>query len=371
MPTSSHQRLFSVFASLAALLGLVVGLAGCQSVTSGGSPDAIVAAQAPGAPNGPPGGIVPVEKCKVSLPPYRIEPPDIVFIDAIKIVPKAPYRVSPQDVLQIRAAGTPLDQPINGFFVVEPGGAVDLGPSYGKVSVAGLSLPEATEAVETQLRRTLSRPQVSLTLAQSAGEQLIAGEHLVAPDGRVNLGIYGNVYVSNMTVEEARDAIQTHLSRFLDNPRVAVDVGSYNSKVYYVITEGAGYGESISRFPVTGNETVLDALSQINGISQLASKSHIWIARPVPDGSGCDQILPVRWNEVTGDGAISSNYQVLPGDRIFLASDKLYALDNTFSIIISPFQRIIGVTTLGVQTIFGIQHPGAATASGNVLSSHY
>jgi protein involved in polysaccharide export with SLBB domain len=288
-----------------------------------------------------------------------------LFIDAIKIVPKAPYRISPQDTLQIRAAGTLADQPINGYFVVEPGGAVELGPAYGKVGVAGLSLDEATEAVENQLRRLLKQPQVSLTLAQSVGQQEIAGEHLVGSDGRVNLGIYGGVYVAGMTVNEARQAIESHLTKYLYDPRVAVDVGAYNSKVYYVITEGAGYGDSVSRFSITGNETVLDAMSQINGLSRLASKSHIWIARPVPEASGCDQILPIYWDKITRDGETATNYQVLPGDRIFISADKFYAFDTALGNIISPFQRVFGVATLGVQSVFQIQHPGVASGLSN------
>ena len=58
---------------------------------------------------------------------------------------------------------------------------------------------------------------------------------------------------------------------------------AYNSKVYYVITEGAGQGDLVARLPITGNETVLDAISQINGLSRLSSKN-IWIARPTPSG---------------------------------------------------------------------------------------
>ena len=58
-----------------------------------------------------------------------------------------------------------------------------------------------------------------------------------------------------------------------------MDVVAYNSKVYYIITQGAGLGDSVRRLPVTGNETVLDAISQIGGLSQVSSKN-IWIARP-------------------------------------------------------------------------------------------
>ena len=77
-----------------------------------------------------------------------------------------------------------------------------------------------------------------------------------------------------------------------------MDVVAYNSKVYYVITQGAGLGDNVRRFPVTGNEPVLDAISQINGLSQLSS-THIWIARPAPGNFNCEQIMPVDWVAIT------------------------------------------------------------------------
>ncbi len=345
--------------ALAATLLLACCMAGCQAFTTRARQEEI--------PIPPPihHDHAPIEKDKVALPTYRISAPDILLIDALKIVPKPPFKIASLDQLQINASGTLAQQPILGIYAVEPSGSIDLGPAYGRVSVAGLTLDEATEAVASQLSRVLRQPQVSLTLAQSGGQQQIAGEHLVASDGRINLGTYGNVYVAGMTVEEARDAIQAFLSKTLDNPRVAVDVGSYNSMVYYIITDGAGVGQSVSRFPVTGNETVLDALSNVNGLSQLASKHHVWIARPAPQELGCDQRLRVNWDDITKHANTSTNYQVLPGDRIFIGSDRFYALDNTISKITAPFERIFGLATLGVQVIFRTQHPSQGFSGGN------
>src|SRR5579871_3422681 len=48
---------------------------------------------------------VPKELNKVSLPPYVIETPDILLIDAIRIIPLPPYRVEPLDVLYISGTG--------------------------------------------------------------------------------------------------------------------------------------------------------------------------------------------------------------------------------------------------------------------------
>jgi polysaccharide export outer membrane protein len=308
------------------------------------------------------GQFVPAERNMVSLPTYTIEPPDILLIDALRIIPKAPFKIEPLDVLQVQVDGTGAYQTINNLYLVEPGGTLNLGPGYGKVKVGDLSLEEATEAVTKHLKRILKDPQVSLTLNESGGQQQVSGEHLVGPDGTINLGTYGNVYISGLTKDEARAKIEEHLKQFLEAPLVSVDVFAYNSKVYYVITEGAGFGDQIQRFPVTGNETVLDAVSQINGLSRLSSKN-IWIARPAP--SGCDQILPVRWDEIVKGAGTCTNYQVLPGDRVFIQQDHMIALDSFIAKIQQPIERIMGTTLLSFQTVqTGQTFPGGPNNIG-------
>ena len=91
---------------------------------------------------------------------------------------------------------------------------------------------------------------------------------------------------------------------------VSVEVAGYNSKVYYIVTQGAGFGDGVYRFPLTGNETVLDALSQINGLRPVSS-TKVWIARPTDD-PGCVQRLEVCWADITANAYSRTNYQVLP-----------------------------------------------------------
>jgi len=43
----------------------------------------------------------PRELSKVLLPAYTIEAPDILLIEAVKVVPKDPYSIEPLDLLQI------------------------------------------------------------------------------------------------------------------------------------------------------------------------------------------------------------------------------------------------------------------------------
>ncbi len=302
----------------------------------------------------PPGAAVPRELQKITLQTYVIEPPDILLIDVIRAVPKAPYKVAPLDALQIVVEGTLEGQPIANIFAVDPGGMIQLGPAYGGVRVAGLTLPETREAIERHLRASLNDPRVSVSLTQAGGQQQIVGEHLVGLDGTVNLGTYGSVYVTGMTLADARQVIEQHLSQFLEDPKISLDIFSYNSKVYYVILEGGGQGDRVQRFPVTGNETVLDAISNIGGLTPFSSKA-IWIARPAPAGMACDQVLPVNWKDVTRGGSTATNYQVLPGDRIFISENRLVALDASLERLTRPFERMFGFTALGAQTIQSLQ----------------
>ena len=336
--------------SLAVAVAVGGALAGCERTMLRGQQATLVGY--PAAPQGvsPWKRSVPTEKDKTSLPTYVVEPPDILLIDAVKVIPKSPYHLEPLDLLQIIVVGTLNDQPITGQFPIDPSGDVELGPAYGSVNIAGLTVDEAQAAVDKHLRRILRDPEVSITLSQSSGQQEIAGEHLVGPDGSVNLGSYGMVYVAGMTLDEAHEAIVAKLAEFLEEPQIAIDILAYNSKVYYIITEGAGLGDSVVRVPATGNETVLDAIANVNGLSRLSSKN-VWIARPAAGGVGCDQILPVNWREISTGGATATNYQVLPGDRVFIAEDKWSRFDTFVATMMQPVNQLFGDASLTIGTV--------------------
>lgn len=295
---------------------------------------------------------VPRELNKTTMPEYMIEAPDILMIDATRVVPLPPYRIQPFDTLAIIVTETLPQQPIQGIYSVEPDGTVSLGFSYGSVSVVDATVEEAKAKIETYLKQILKPGfQVSVSLSEIRAKQQITGPHLVRQDGQVNLGTYGCVTVAGMTLGAAKTAIEQHLSRYLYRPEIALDVAGYNSKVYYVITDNAGYGEAVYRFPVTGNETVLDALSQTYGLPPTASKKRIWLARPVPANTGCDQILPIDWCAITQHGQTETNYQVMPGDRIYVQSQTILTVDTTLGKFIAPIERLLGFTLLGNSTI--------------------
>ncbi|HEX4589795.1 MAG TPA: polysaccharide biosynthesis/export family protein [Gemmataceae bacterium] len=293
----------------------------------------------------------PRELQKVSLPPYVIEPPDILLIDAVRVVPLPPYKINPLDALFIQATNTLPNEPISGIYPVEPDGTVKLGVSYGAVQVADLSTDEARSAITKHLQTIIKEPQVVVSLAQSRAMQQIRGEHLVRPDGTIGLGVYGQVYLAGLTLDQAKAAVEVQLSRYLYRPEVSLDVGAYNSKVCYVISDGAGNGEQVVPLPITGSETVLDAVGKVGGLSPVASKKRIWVSRPAPPGCGPDQVLPVDWVSVTQRGQTATNYQVLPGDRVYVMSQPVITFDTYLARIYAPIERTFGIVLLGTTTV--------------------
>lgn len=264
----------------------------------------------PGRPNFPPipPGEIPGELSKVQLPPYVIEPPDQLLIEVVAVLPDADAVAAavkegkkPDTVKELKPYSLPV-QPISGQFAVRPDGSVFLG-IWGSVPVAGLTLAQAAEAVR---------------------------DHIAAQEDPTKPGAGGF----------KKDTI-----------RVVLDVLQYNSKRYYVVTDGGGAGETVTAFPITGSETVFDAIANIGGLPPVASKRQIWVARRTPHAGQPEQILPVDWVAITQHGIVTTNYQVMPGDRIYVKAQRLVRLDTQLARILSPIERIFGVTLLAANTV--------------------
>jgi polysaccharide export outer membrane protein len=256
----------------------------------------------------PPPGEVPTEMNKIAFPPYVVEAPDVLLIEVI-------LKGMGKDGEDIKA-GNPD-------------------------TVRGLPI------------------------------QPISGQFNVRMDGTVGLGFWGAVPVAGLTLEQTAQTIRQHLASSealgkrwgvtADNIIVIVDVLAYNSKRYYVVLDGGGYGEQVYPFPIYGSETVMDALANVNGLHAVASKRNIWVARRTPHAGQHEQILPVDWVGITQHGHTLTNYQVLPGDRIYVKAQKLVHIDTALMRIISPIERLFGITLLGSSTVNSIK---GTTGSG-------
>jgi len=144
----------------------------------------------------------------------------------------------------------------------------------------------------------------------------VAADQPVLLDGTINLGRYGHLQVAGRTVEEIEALVRAQVeAQTKDAGFISVRLVGRQSKVYYVL----GEVNSPGAFPLAGRETVLDGLVAAGGITDRASRKKIILTRPTPP-HGCRVVLPICYEEVIQLGDTTTNYQLQPGDRIFVAS---------------------------------------------------
>lgn len=206
-------------------------------------------------------------------------------------------------------------------------------------SSLGLSLyptgHSLTEQAETVLAQSPRRPDIARELEMDVqpvhylqpGEVLliepadldadvrIPADQTVLADGTVDLGKYGRLIVAGITPEAAESLIEKTL----------IDAGEEATPInvrllepvhrYYVLGEVNSPGS----YPLDGYESVLDGILAAGGLTSAAAPCKILLARPTQANS-CRITLPVCYREITQMGDTTTNYQLRPGDRIFVAT---------------------------------------------------
>lgn len=158
--------------------------------------------------------------------------------------------------------------------------------------------------------------------------RLASSDQTVMPDGTIDIGKYGRIFAAGKTVAEIQAEVQAAVERREQEAPgpILVRLLSWDSKVFYVL----GEVNSPGAYPFNGRETVLDALVAAGGLTDRANRHKIIFTRPSAPHD-CRVVLPVCYNQIVQLGDTSSNYQVLPGDRIFVTSLTIW--DDLFQTI--------------------------------------
>ena len=199
---------------------------------------------------------IPTELQKVSLPPHRVEAGDVLVIEPNDF--NSPVRL-------------PGDQ------TVQQDGTIELG-QYGRLQVMGRSAEEIQAQVSTMIAG-IETSKFEATVAQASYHP-----SQTKPQPTVDYG-------------------------------VAVRLVNQDSALFYVMGEVNSPGS----YPLVGHETVLDAIIAAGGLSDSANDHKIIVTRPQLPGRP-RVILPACYQQILQMGDVSTNYQLMPGDRIYVPS---------------------------------------------------
>ena len=203
--------------------------------------------------------------------------------------------------------------------------------------------PLPRELQKVPLPRVFVQPGDGLLLEPTRPDfaPLIAPDQTIAADGTIDLGEYGRPVVVGLPVEEIEQVIakvtyraEPELARIPEDlledgeaeeiarRRRAIAIGPINvrliapeSLLFYVLGEVSAPGA----YRLDGRETVLDGLLEAGGLTDRSDRCQIIIARPTGPYE-CRVVMRVCYDRLVQLGDTTTNFQLLPGDRIYVAS---------------------------------------------------
>lgn len=183
----------------------------------------------------------------------------------------------------------------------------------------GLDLPR--ELTKTVLDAYVIQPGDVLLIEPEALDSPLRfpTDQTVLADGNIDLGRFGRRMVAGKTVEQIEAEVR-EIVKAAGEEKSAINVRliTPRSAVYYVLGEVNAPGA----FPLVGRETVLDGILAGGGLTARASRCNIILARPTAP-AGCRVVLPICYRHIAQIGDTTTNYQLMPGDRIYVASRTL------------------------------------------------
>lgn len=139
-----------------------------------------------------------------------------------------------------------------------------------------------------------------------AGNLYLQG-YSIDTDGRIMLPILGSLKVSDMTVEEAQDMIQTEANKYLNNATVIVKLTSFKVTVLGEVNRPGYY------YAYNNQLTLPEGLGLANDLTDRGNRKEVKLIRQTPTGS------EVVLLDLTDPDLLKSKYYYLmPNDVLYV-----------------------------------------------------
>ena len=240
-----------------------------------------------------------------------------------------PRRVQPGDMMLIDVEGVLPEQPIERDLRVSEEGRITLGAIYGKVEIGGLTIDEATSAIQKHLQAIIREPSVSIEFAAPVKQPTLPSVVTIDGNGLVRLGSAGRVGVADMSVAHAEETITAMVrARTGLDARCSIEV-KYRDRFYYLIAKSGSNPFQIERVRLEGGERVIDALSTSGSDAttkiSLSTGTTVHISRAAGGNKNKDEVLKVDWEAILLGTDSETNYELRPGDKVVVNLDAAAA----------------------------------------------
>jgi polysaccharide export outer membrane protein len=140
-------------------------------------------------------------------------------------------------------------------------------------------------------------------------EEALQGEVLVRPDGGLSFPLVGDLEAAGHTVDDIRQALQTHLSKYIPDPVVTVSVKAANGSRIFVVGKVNRPGDFQLARPID----VMQALSLAGGATPYADVNGIRILRRQGERQ---VVLRFHYSDVERGRGLQENVLLQSGDTV-------------------------------------------------------
>jgi polysaccharide biosynthesis/export protein len=149
-----------------------------------------------------------------------------------------------------------------------------------------------------------------------AGRPEFGGHYVVEPDGRINLGRYGRIRVQDRALAEIDGQFADVIGVL--PPQVRVRVVEYRSQQIVLIGQVIGWQRTV---PYQGQETVLDLLQRVGGISPGAAPQGVYVVR-AHLGEGRPEVFHVDLDAIVLRKDDATNIRLMPSDHVYVGETR-------------------------------------------------
>jgi polysaccharide export outer membrane protein len=167
-----------------------------------------------------------------------------------------------------------------------------------------------------------------------------SGEFIVKPDGNIVIPNYAEIKVVGMTKTEVRQTLVEGMSKYLNNPKVAVDTVKYVSQVIYVLGSVNRPGE----YPTAGKQITLKDAIVLAGLPSLhAVTTRVYVISPA--GRRPTQTV-INLDRILYHGETGKNMMLHAGDIVYVPKSIFGKIADFFSSFFNPITT--SISTAGV-----------------------
>lgn len=149
-----------------------------------------------------------------------------------------------------------------------------------------------------------------------AGEPDLTKKTVVRPDGKVAIGLVGDMKAEGLTPEQFRIKAETALKKYIKNPKVTVEVTGYDTAASVNVL---GAVRQPGHYPLRGRTTVTDALGLAGGTTDSAKLGEISVIHNTAAGP---QKIQVDLSKMVKTGDTKTNLVLQPGDTVYIPQKK-------------------------------------------------